>query len=111
MTESYWGFSVKNPSQTLYSSYIVQGLSLFIGASFLAASIGLFLMPAKVIQSDTLTMRLGLSLFFSVISWLMISYANRGVTTELQIDCNLCEVREVLKKQALHRDLGRAVRL
>ncbi len=97
--ESYWGFSVRSTTQAPLSFYVNQGLSLSLGAGFVAAVVGLLIVPSAVIQSDSMTMRLGLGVFFAILAWVLISYANRGVTSELQIDCNLCEVREVLKNR------------
>lgn len=90
--ESYWGFSVKDTTRGLVFHYVSQGVALFLGAAFLAAMIGLWILPGAAVQSDSLTMRLGLTAFFGIISWLFINYANRGVVSEIQIDCNLCEV-------------------
>lgn len=97
--ESYWGFSVLGTTRGLVSHYISQGVALFFGAAFLAAMIGLWILPGAAVQSDSLTMRLGLTAFFGIISWILINFANRGVVSEIQIDCNLCEVREVLKNR------------
>ena len=97
--ESYWGYSVRNTSYIPVSYYFFQGVALFFGAAFVAAVAGLWLVPSAALQSDSLILRAGLSVFFGGVAWLMIAYANRGVATEIQVDSNLCEIREVLKNR------------
>ena len=97
--ENYWGYAVRNTSYVPVSHCVFQGVALFFGAAFLAGIAGLWLVPSAAFQSDSLILRLGLSVFFGVVAWLMISYANRGVATEIHVDSNLCEIREVLKNR------------
>lgn len=96
LTETYWGFVVKNTAGTPAWVHGVQAMSLTLGASFAAASIGIWGVPSMAIQVDSLIMRSGLSVFFAITAYLFIAFANRGVASELQIDQGLGEVREVL---------------
>tara|TARA_R110002051_G_scaffold14460_4_gene46829 strand:- start:3458 stop:4078 length:621 start_codon:yes stop_codon:yes gene_type:complete len=97
--ESYWGYSVQNTTNVPLFFHVFQGVAFFVGAAFLAAIAGLWIIPSAAFQSDSMTLRLGLSVFFGALAWFMITYANRAVATEVQVDCNLCEVREVLKNR------------
>ena len=97
--ENYWGYAVQNTSHVPVSFYVLQGVALFFGAALVAAVAGLWLVPSAALQSDSLILRLGLGVFFGGVAWLLIAYANRGVATEIQIDSNLCEIREVLKNR------------
>ena len=75
LTETYWGFVVKNTAGTPAWVHGVQAMSLTLGASFAAASIGIWGVPSMAIQVDSLIMRSGLSVFFAITAYLFIAYA------------------------------------
>ncbi len=96
LTETYWGFTVRNTTNLQTSVILLQFIALLFGAAFFAAVLGLWAVPSSIIQSDTIGMRVGLSAVFAVLGYLLINYANYGRVVEFQVDHNLGEIREVL---------------
>ena len=95
LTETYWGFTVKNTQRASSIVQLSQAVSVVIGAGFAAATLGLWIVPSVAFQTDSALIRAGASVFFVIFSYFFISYANRGTVSELQIDLSLGEVREV----------------
>lgn len=100
VSETYWGFTVKNTQRTSSIVQVSQAVSIVIGAGFGAATLGMLVVPSAAFQLDSMLIRIGASLFFAMASFFFISYGNRGTISELQIDRALGEVREVLKHRS-----------
>lgn len=100
LTETYWGFTVKNTQRASSIVQLSQAVSVVIGAGFAAATLGLWIVPSVAFQTDSALIRAGASVFFVIFSYFFISYANRGTVSELQIDLSLGEVREVLRHRS-----------
>ena len=100
LTETYWGFTVRNTANVQTWVILLQFIAFLFGAAFFAAVFGLWALPSSIIQSDTIGMRVGLSAVFAVIGYLLINYANHGRVVEFQIDQNLGEIREVARNRS-----------
>jgi len=100
LTETYWGFTVKNTQRASSIVQLSQAVSVVMGAGFAAAALGLWIVPSVAFQTDSALIRAGASVFFVIFSFFFISYANRGTVSELQIDLSLGEVREVLRHRS-----------
>ena len=100
LTETYWGFTVRNTANVQTWVILLQFIAFLFGAAFFAAVFGLWALPSSIIQSDTIGMRVGLSAVFAVIGYLLINYANHGRVVEFQIDQNLGEIREVVRNRS-----------
>ncbi len=96
LTETYWGFTLRNTVNVQAGVILLQLAAFLFGAAFFAAAFGLWVVPSSIIQSDTIGMRAGLSALFAAIGYLLINYANHGRIVEFQIDQNLGEIREVM---------------
>jgi hypothetical protein len=97
LEERNWGYIVGNHDGAGLGVYIAQGASMLVGASFIAAAIGLVAMPST---GDTLIMRSGVAVLFAGVAALFLWYASRGTETELQIDTRMNEVREVVRNRS-----------
>ena len=100
LTETYWGFTVKNTQRASSIVQLSQAVSVVIGAGFAAATLGLWIVPSVAFQTDSALIWAGASVFFVIFSYFFISYANRGTVSELQIDLSLGELREVLRHRS-----------
>lgn len=100
LTETYWGFTVRNTAEVPTWLVLCQMVAFLFGAAFVAAAVGLWAVPSAIIQLDTWTLRVGLSAFFGALGYLMVSYANQGRTVEFQFDQNLGEIREVMPNRS-----------
>lgn len=100
LKETYWGFVVQSTARAPSWLIGIQAITMVLGAGFAAATLGMWSIPSAAIQVDSFYMRLGVSAFFAVAAYLFISYANRGVASELQFDLGLGEVREVLRSRS-----------
>lgn len=98
--ETYWGYIVRKAEGTSAVTVILQGISMFLGASFAAASLGLLLVPDAVAGSIDFTMRGVASIFFAGTAAYLLWFASRGSQSEIQIDNSLGEVREVVRNRA-----------
>lgn len=95
LTETYWGFSVRNTANVQAWVILLQLAAFLFGAAFFAAAFGLWAVPSSIMQSDTIGMRVGLSVVFAVIGYFLINYASHGRVVEFQIDQNSGEIRVV----------------
>ncbi|MCO4848868.1 MAG: hypothetical protein KC448_12960 [Yoonia sp.] len=100
LTETYWGFTVRNSLNVPTWGVLLQMTALLFGAAFAAAAFGLWAVPSSVIQSDTFGLRIGLSGFFAGMGFLLIGYAMQGRVVEFQFDQNLGEIREVMPNRS-----------
>lgn len=97
--ETYWGYIVRKTTRPTSFTIIMQALSMFLGASFAAAALGLLLAPASVTGSD-FTMRAVAAVLFGAVSAYLLWFASRGSQSEIQVDTSLGEVREVVRNRA-----------
>lgn len=100
LSEAYWGITVKSSAEIPVWIQVSQAASMVFGAGFAAATLGIWGLPSAAVQVDSFFMRTGLSIFFAVMGFLLISYANRGVASDLQFDFGLGEVREVITNRS-----------
>lgn len=96
ISETYWGYIVRNERSTNPLGLTVQFAAYLTGAAFAAASLGLWLVPSALIQTDTMVMRLGLSGLFAIASWMLIVFSRRTGEIEWHFDHNLGEIRKVV---------------
>lgn len=96
ISETYWGYIVRNERSTNPFGIGLQMAAYLAGAAFAAASLGLWLVPSALIQTDTLVMRLGVSAIFAVTAWMLILFSRRTGEIEWHFDHNLGEVRKVV---------------
>lgn len=97
--ETYWGYIVRMNGHPKLSTLIGQYLATFVGASLLAASLGLLLIPGLSSTSADFAMRVGAAIIFAAVAAFLLWFASRGAQTELQIDNNSGEVREVVRNR------------
>jgi hypothetical protein len=95
--ETHWGYIVRSTSETGHGLILAQSLSLLTGAALLAAAIGMWLIPGMMFGTDALMMRLFASIVFVAASALLLWYSSRGTISEIQIDNNRGEIREVIR--------------
>lgn len=100
LSETYWGFAVKSSAKIPVRVLISQAAAMVLGAGFAAATLGIWGLPSLAVQVDSFFMRVGLSVFFATMSFMLIAYANRGIASELQFDMGLGEVREVINNRS-----------
>ena len=98
--ETYWGYIIRKGASGATPMMILQGLSMFLGASFAAAALGLILVPDALMGSIDMVMRGGAAVVFGAIAAYLLWFASRGTQSELQIDNSLGEVREVVRNRA-----------
>lgn len=100
LTETYWGFTIKSTLSPSFLMSFKQGFAMIGGAGFAAITLGLWSQSAVVSDMASISMRLGLSVFAAMASYMLITYANRGTASELQFDCSLGELREVVRSRS-----------
>ena len=98
--ETYWGYIIKKPEGPASFTMIIQGISMFLGACFAAAALGLLILPQSIAGSADLMMRGGAAVFLGALAAYLLWFSSRGSKSELQIDNSLGEVREVVRNRA-----------
>jgi hypothetical protein len=98
--ETYWGYIIRTEEADPALLVIGQLVAWCFGAGFAVAALGLWMIPAMTFGGDALSMRLGASVVFGAMSFLLLWFASRGARTELQVDTSLGEVREVVRNRA-----------
>lgn len=100
LDETYWGYIIRGNDGPGFSIAVLQGLAMFVGASFIAVALGLLLVPQMLSGSVDLLMRAVAAVLFGATAVFLLWFATRGVETEIQIDNTLGEVREVVRHRA-----------
>jgi len=98
--ETYWGYVVRPQGRPRLIIQVQQYAATLIGAGFLAGAIGMLLVPQLASDTIDLAMRAGAATIFASIAAFCLWFATRGSETELQIDNNRGEVREVIRNRA-----------
>jgi len=98
--ETYWGYIVQPNGGPRLSIRIQQYVATFIGACFFAAALSIILVPQMAVGAIDYTMRGGAAVMLAGVAAFCLWFATRGSTSELQVDTNLGEVREVIRNRA-----------
>lgn len=99
MDETHWGYIVKSVEEAHAPVLLRQSLSWFMGTTLMVAIVGLWAMPGALFDSDTMTIKLGLTAIFLAFASLCFWLASRGVRTEVQFDLARNEIRSVACNQ------------
>ncbi|MEY1555159.1 hypothetical protein AB3Y40_05945 [Yoonia sp. R2331] len=98
--ETYWGYIIRNTEGPKIGTVVLQAASMFFGAAFVAAGLGLLLLPEVLAGAVDLTIRAMAAVIFFGLAAYLLWFASRGTESELQIDTSLGEVREVVRNRA-----------
>ncbi len=98
--ETYWGYIIRNTNGPNIGMLALQAVSMFFGAAFVAAGLGLLLLPDVLAGAVDLSIRAVAAVLFFGLSAYLLWFASRGTESELQIDTSLGEVREVVRNRA-----------
>jgi hypothetical protein len=104
--DTHWGYIVSSASGPGIAIIVAQAISMIIGAALVTAVASLSLIPPLIasiptasVGTDDSIVRTGVSVIFAGVGFLFLWYASRGTATELQIDTNLGEIREVVRNR------------
>jgi len=98
--ETHWGYIVRSTEATPIALVAAQVASWGIGVSLVVAAGAMWVMPAGPGRAEAPGMSIALSVLMLGVGALCLWYASRGVTSELQVDTKLGEVREVVRNRA-----------
>lgn len=98
--ETYWGYIIHKTGRPSLTIVALQVLCMFFGAAFLAAGLGLLLLPDVMSTSVDIAMRAGAAVLFFAFAAYLLWFASRGTESEVQVDNALGEVREVVRNRA-----------
>ncbi|MEL6572297.1 MAG: hypothetical protein AAFQ64_11590 [Pseudomonadota bacterium] len=97
--ETHWGYIVRATETLGRGVAIAQSVSRLLGCAFLAAAIGLWLLPSMLFGADAMFMRFFATIVFVSLATLLLWYATRGGQSEIQIDLSRGEIREVVRNR------------
>lgn len=95
--ETHWGYIVRATETLGRGVAIAQSVSRLLGCAFLAAALGLWLLPSMLFGADAMFMRAFATIVFVSMATLLLWYASRGGQSEIQIDLSRGEIREVIR--------------
>lgn len=98
--ETYWGYIVRSNAPVPTLTAMVQSLALVLGLFCLVATAGLWLIEPGMADAATLGLRLGASMVLAGIGTMLLWYSARGTAPEVQFDCAMGEVREVVRNRS-----------
>ena len=98
--ETYWGYIIRKDGNGNVGVAVAQVIAMVFGAAFVAAALGLVLMPAALMGSVDMVMRSGAAVLFGGMAAYLLWFASRGADSEFQVDNSLGEVREVVRNRA-----------
>lgn len=100
LDETYWGYTVRSSRPVSPVLVVMQNGALGLGLASMVAIAALWVVNPAAEDAATLGIRLGASLILAGIAVMLLWFASRGVRPEVQIDCALGEVREVLRNNS-----------
>ena len=92
----YWGYVVRTPAHPSGLTVFLQSVAWFFGACFIAASLGIFLLPLLLFDTGLNVLSVALAVLFLSIAIYLLNYASRGVIPHVEVDRRAEEIREVL---------------
>lgn len=98
--EAYWGYTIRTQNAPRLSILMLQAGAMLTGAACLAAAIGLQVLPQAIVAANDPLFKDVASVLFAAVAALLLWFASRGTTPELQVDTTLGEVREVVRNRA-----------
>lgn len=98
--ETYWGYIILKQDGASSGTVVMQAVSMILGAAFLAAGLGLLVLPNMIAGSTDLMIRAVAAIIFFGFAAYLLWFASRGTQSEIQIDKALGEVREVVRNRA-----------
>lgn len=100
INETYWGYIIHKADGAGTGTMVLQTASMVLGAAFLAAGLGLLVLPDMFSGSTDFAIRAVAAIIFFGFSAYLLWFASRGTQSEIQIDKALGEVREVVRNRA-----------
>ena len=98
LTETQWGYTVLTTAGAARGLIIAQTISMLLGAAFLAAAIGMWLLPLVAIDDGII--RMFVTVVFASLAILFLWYGSRGVLSQIHVDTNRGEIREVTRARS-----------
>ncbi len=100
LNDTYWGYVIHNDDKASALVMSMQIGATVVGAAFLLAAVGLWVLPSAIVSSGDIELTAIASAFFAVMGGLFLRYASRGTEVEIQVDTNSKELREVVRNRA-----------
>jgi hypothetical protein len=97
--EKYWGYVIRPTTGPGLFLVAQQLIATFLGATSVAAALGLLLVPDLLTGGVDFAIRAGAAVVFAGVAALLLWYASRGTQSELQVDNSQGEVREVVRNR------------
>jgi hypothetical protein len=100
VTDRFWGYSVRTVQKSTLSVVLAQALSFLLGVASVVAAVELLILSPLFFDGDLTPMRIGAAAILGAIGAYLLWFASRGAHTEVEIDTNIAEVREVICHRA-----------
>jgi len=95
--ETHWGYIIRAEENTGDAIRLVQGLAGLLGVASIAASVGFWALPGAFFSADVALLKLGATFLTASFGIFLLWYASEGSTYELQVDIAHEELREAMR--------------
>lgn len=93
IVETYWGYVIREAQDRFDRETVSEVALRFLCIVFLMAASVQWLLPASFFPGNVFAMKAGLSLVFGAFAVALYGYANRGFSTDIQVDTLRRELR------------------
>lgn len=93
INQTYWGYTVAEGDRGQKRGRAFEFAGKLIGAGFLMAAAGMWVLPTSLHGPDMMIMKLGVTVLFLMIGAVMVWNARNGFNDELQVDLVRQELR------------------
>lgn len=94
-----WGYIIARSAGRVTARELVVAGAWSMGIALLISAAGMLISPAGYQTYETFVMKLGLALLVGAIGLRLVWYSSRGTETELQVDRNFGEIRQVVRNK------------
>lgn len=98
--DAYWGYTVRSTEAPLMSLVFAQAVAWMFGVACVISILGLWLIPSSAASVGVVGMKIGATVLALSMSVFCLWFASRGTDSEIQIDTQKGEVREVVRNRA-----------
>ncbi|MDU8945712.1 hypothetical protein [Ovoidimarina sediminis] len=93
VTETYWGYTIRDPEDRFDSETLVEIMLRFLGLILVMSAYGQWLLPASIFPGDAFLTKACLAFVFGAGGVAIYYYGSRGLQTEVHIDLARRELR------------------
>jgi hypothetical protein len=92
----FWGYKVRSGNSAPFAVMFGQAVCFFLGVCLMTATFGVLVLPTLFFDGDAGIMRVGAAALMGACAFYLLWFASRGTQTEVHVDTQQNEIREVV---------------